>query len=276
MLRLMRRMVGNLKEVVLPDDARIDEVVACFISDLEFDLVETALTLEAARSSFLRTIDKTPPSHNNPQFKDGVIWSDCLGFVQTDDVTLVTSDKAFFEDGDIKKGLSSALAAETVDVPHKLKVIGSLGALMADIRTPVDISDELVVTAVNTQLEGNITGILNRLGFARMGQADVAKSFYATEMPNTLFVEFRLQIPCEDASEAGRSDAILTVAGDGQYQTARREFLGLSPTELGITYKTADGVEEQRRDLFLRAEGFVIGSRTVHHQVREPLKDRAE
>ena len=71
-------MVGNLKEVILPDDARIDDVVANFISGLEFDLLETSLTLEAARSSFLRTVDKIPPSHNIQQFKDGVIWSDCL------------------------------------------------------------------------------------------------------------------------------------------------------------------------------------------------------
>jgi hypothetical protein len=99
-------MVGNLKEVILPDDARIDDVVANFISGLEFDLLETSLTLEAARSSFLRTIDKIPPSRNTQQFKDGVIWSDCLTLSQTDDVTLVTSDKAFYEDGDIKKGLS--------------------------------------------------------------------------------------------------------------------------------------------------------------------------
>ena len=265
-------MVGNLHEVILPDDARINDVVANFISGLKFNTVETSLTLEAARSSFLRTIDKIPPSRNNQQFKDGVLWADCLTLAQTDDVTLVTGDKAFYEDGDIKKGLSLALLAETANLAHRLKVVGSLGALMVDIRAPVNVSDELLVSAVNTQLQADIAGILDRLGFTRAGEPVVARTFYATETPNILFVEFRLEFPCEDASQAGRIDAVLTVAGDGQYLAAKEEFLGLSPTDLGMTYKTADGVEEQRRGVYIRPGGIVIGARTIHHRVREPLE----
>jgi hypothetical protein len=269
-------MVGNLHEVILPDDAHIIDVVANFITGLEFDPVETSLTLEAARSSLLRTIDKIPPSHNNQQFKDGVLWADCLALAQTDDVTLVTGDKAFYQDGDIKKGLSMALLAETDNLAHRLKVVGSLSELMVDIRAPVNVSDELLVAAVNTQLQADIAGILDRLGFIRAGDPVVVRTFYATEAPSTLFVEFRLQFPCEDASAAGRTDAVLRVAGDGQYQAANEEFFGLSPTDLGMTYKTADGVQEQRGGVYIRPGGIVIGRRTVHHQVRELLDDREE
>jgi hypothetical protein len=265
-------MVGNLKEVILPDDARINDVVANFISGLKFDLLETSFTLDAARSSFARTIDKTPPSHNTQQFKDGVIWSDCLTLAQTDDVTLVTGDKAFYEDGKTERGLSLALLAETVDLPHRLQVVGSLGELMADIRAPVNVSDELLVSAVNTQLRANIIGVLDRLGFTPAGEPVVTRTFYATETASTLFAEFRLEFPCEDGSGVGRVDAVLTVAGDGQYESAKQEFLGLNPTEIGITYKTVEGVEERRRDVYARAD-LVIGTRTVHHQVREPLRD---
>jgi hypothetical protein len=214
-------MVGKLNELILPDDARINDVVANFISSLEFDLVETSLTLEAARSSFLRTIDKITASHNDQQFKDGVIWSDCLTLAQTDDVTLVTNDKAFYQDGDIKNGLSLRLLSETTGLPHHIKVVGSLGALMVDIRARVDVSDELLVSA--------ITGILDRLGFTRAGDPVVTKTFYATEKRSILFVEFRLDFPCEDASQAGRVDAVLTIAGDGQYQTRRSGSPAASP-----------------------------------------------
>jgi hypothetical protein len=44
---------------------------------------------------------------------------------QTDDVTLVTGDKALYEDGDIKKGLSLALSAETADLPPKCNPAGN-------------------------------------------------------------------------------------------------------------------------------------------------------
>jgi hypothetical protein len=50
-----------------------------------------------------------------------------------------------------------------------------------------------------------------------------SRTFYATEKPSILFVEFRLDFPCEDASQAGRVDAVLTIAGDGQYQTNKAE-----------------------------------------------------
>ena len=240
-------MVGKLYEVILPDDAHIDDVVANFISGLEFDRVETSLTLEAARSSFLRTIDKSRLATIVSNSRMGSDGADCLKFAHTDDVTLVTGDKQFYEDGDIKKGLSLALLDETANLPRQLKLVGTLGELMADIRASVNVSDKLLVSAVNTQLGADIAGILGRLGFNRAGEPAVSRTFYATETPNTLFVEFRLTLPCADASEAGRTDAVLTVAGDGQYQTANEEFFGLSPTDLGMTYRTADGVEERRR-----------------------------
>jgi hypothetical protein len=144
---------------------------------------------------------------------------------------------------------------------------------MVDIRAPVNVSDELPVSAVNTQLGANISGMLDRLGFTRAGEPVVTRTFYATETSSTLFVEFSLAFPCEDASRGGRVDAVLTVAGDGQYQVVKQEFLGLNPTDLSITYKTTDGVEERRRDAYARGETLIIGTRTVYHQVREPLKD---
>jgi predicted nucleic acid-binding protein len=268
-------MVGSLNEVTLPDDAHLENVAANFISSLDFDLIETSFTFEAARSSLMRTIDKVPPSHKSQQFKDGVIWADCLALAQTDHVTLVTNDKAFYEGDDSKNGLSSRLQTETANLPFDIKLVDSLSALMMDIRQPVTVNDALLVSAVNAQLEAGISGMLDLQGFTRAGDPVVSKTFYATEKPSTLFIEFRLKFPCEDASQAGRVDAVLTVTGDGQYRAAEQKFLGLSPTDLCITYRTADGVEELMRATYGRFEGVVLGTRTVRHRVREPLKDSA-
>lgn len=267
-------MVGKLQDVMLPGDEDIEAVVVAHIGKLGFDLVEVPFTLESARSSLLRTIDKVPPSHGSQQFKDGVIWADCLQLARDDDVTLVTSDKAFYEDGDLKKGkLAKSLLDETRSLQHQLRVVPSLAALLAEIKGPVNVSDQILVEAINEQLGADIGGVLERLAFVRAGSPVVTKSFYATEKPNSLFVEFRLEVPCEDASGAGRFEAMLTAAGDGQYDARSKTFVGLSPTDISITYKTADGTEESRRSVYARLPPLTIGTPTIQHSVRKRLDD---
>ncbi len=87
---------GRLPEVKLPSDKKIEERIASYFNESGFNIEEIPFSYEAARSSFLRTIDKTRPSHNKQQFKDGVLWEDCKALANSDDVILVTMDRAFF------------------------------------------------------------------------------------------------------------------------------------------------------------------------------------
>ncbi|ESZ61979.1 PIN domain-containing protein [Mesorhizobium sp. L103C131B0] len=264
-------IVGDLTELALPDDARIDDIVTGFIARLGFDTHEVPLTIEAARSSFLRTIDKVPPSRNSQQFKDGVIWAECLNFAQVENVILATNDKAFFEGEDTRRGLAAPLEQEAAGLPHKIIVVASLGDLLAEMKAPVSIDDDLLLRAIDEQLASQLDGLAEQNGFSRAGAATVTKNFYATETANALFLEFTAQIPYEDTTGTGRVEAMMTVVGDGQFSTSERRFVGLSPTEMGITYHTAEGIPEERRNVYLRAMGMTLGSRTVRHKVREPL-----
>jgi len=76
--RQLLAVFGKLKELVLPDAQAIEEMVAAVFGKCQVELLETPLTIESARSSFLRAVDKVPPSDKDQQFKDGVIWSECL------------------------------------------------------------------------------------------------------------------------------------------------------------------------------------------------------
>jgi len=77
--------------------------------------LEIPFSLPSAKSSFLKAIDKMPPSDRTQEFKDGVLWADCAGLLTNDDVCLITADKAFFQERDYTKGLSRNLAAEIAD-----------------------------------------------------------------------------------------------------------------------------------------------------------------
>ena len=55
-----------------------------------FDLVQVPFSESSAMASFLRTIDKIPPSHKTQQLKDGVLWEDCKQLANSDEVVFVT------------------------------------------------------------------------------------------------------------------------------------------------------------------------------------------
>ena len=107
-------LFGELKEIVLPDDRDISEFVSKFFSQIGINFIDIPFSLEAARSSFLKIINKEPPNgEKNQQFKDGMIWSHCVDLLESDDVIFVTTDKAFYMDREYKKGLALNLKEET-------------------------------------------------------------------------------------------------------------------------------------------------------------------
>jgi hypothetical protein len=141
--RQLLAVFGKLKEVVLPDEASIDNKVAQIFSGVGVELLNVEFSLESAKNSFLKTINKVPPSDQSQQFKDGVLWADCVGLLQQDDVFLVTSDTDFFQDRKYEKGLAKNLSSEALGKPHQLKVFRSLGELLTDIKTEVSAGSNL-------------------------------------------------------------------------------------------------------------------------------------
>lgn len=72
---------GRLKDVVLPTEDEIVEKVAELFAGFDEAIFDVPLSLKSARSSFLKTIDKVPPSDREQQFKDGVLLADCVGLI---------------------------------------------------------------------------------------------------------------------------------------------------------------------------------------------------
>src|SRR5687768_16906380 len=70
--RQLLALFGSMKEIVLPTPAEIDSLVAGVFSGLRVDIMDVPFSLESARASFLKTIQKVPPSDKTQEFKDGV------------------------------------------------------------------------------------------------------------------------------------------------------------------------------------------------------------
>jgi hypothetical protein len=145
--------------------------------NLGVEVLEIPFGLPSAKSSFLKTIDKVPPSDRTQEFKDGVLWAGCVGLLKDDDLCLVTADKAFFQDRDYAKGLSTNLAAEIADAAHALSLLSSLDQLVRDLRIDVAIDENVLVKAYLDKSFEAIDGLLKRNGFV-LGEKLVLRRFY--------------------------------------------------------------------------------------------------
>ena len=130
---------GKLKEVVLPTSDEIAAKVSEILTSLDVPTRDLPFSMEAARSSFLKTVDKTPPSNKSQEFKDGVIWAHCLDLLADDDVYLITEDKAFYNGRDYKQGLARELLKEASSSSHQIVIVPSLEDLLQDIQCDVQI-----------------------------------------------------------------------------------------------------------------------------------------
>ena len=97
-------LMGTQRQIVLPTEEEIKATVPTLIDRAGIDILNIPLTLEVAESSFAKIRRKHPPSHNTEQFADGVVWAHCVKLLDEADVFLITADRAFFKDNNVKTG----------------------------------------------------------------------------------------------------------------------------------------------------------------------------
>lgn len=264
---------GKLREVVLPTSDDVKAKIQELFDSIEVAKVEVSFSLTSARSSFLKTIDRTPPSDKQQEFKDGVLWADCLALLESEPVVLVTSDKAFYQDRQYEKGLAANLREEAQQHQNQLRIVPTLVALLQSLKQTVTLDEEKLAQAFLTQHDASVNGILNRQGFELGILRSVRYTLFATESPTTLFLEFSLEFGCFDVRGKARTDAVLLLKGDGLYMPATCTFSELRNFGEHLKYRLPDGSERENRNVVVFAGGLVLGHREVSSVVRYKLED---
>jgi len=211
-----------------------------------------------------------PPSDRTQEFKDGVLWADCLDLLKNDDLCLVTADKAFFQDRDYAKGLSTSLAGEIAGVAHSFSLLSSLDQLVRDLRIDVAIDEQVLVKAYLDKSFEAIDGLLKRNGFVLGEKLDTSKALYATENPSVLYVEFTIKFEAKETAGDGRMDGVVTLRGDGSYDTKSHTLTSLRNLEETLRFQQPSGEEREMRNIYASMEGF-LGHRNVSHTIRHKL-----
>lgn len=264
---------GKLREIVLPTEEEILAKVEELFASLGVRQQPIPFCTKSARSALIKTIQKEPPCDKTQEFKDAVIWADCVALLATDEVILVTNDKAFYKDRAYEKGLAPNLLVETMHLPNQFRILSSLSDLLDVIQAPVPLDEDKLQTALLDTFGESITGTLDRAGFSLNAKQKVIYKLFATENPTELFLEFSITISCSDARGEGRMNAFLTLKGDGLYSPTDRAFSALRNFGELLTYLNADGTPQEIRNHIVYASGLIIGHREVTHEIRYALPE---
>lgn len=262
---------GKLKEVVLPNNEDIENLIDNLFTNIDIEFVEIPFGIDSAKNSFLKTIDKLPPSDKSQQFKDGVIWADCVGLLSKGDVHLVTEDKAFYQDRQYSKGLVSNLKNEIASFENNLFLYSSLHDLIKSIQSDVAILPEDLLKSFLENNEESVNRTLERVGFEIGDIEDSVISSFATESPSLLYVEFELLITCNAVIDDGRSNGRLMLSGDGQLDLDAGTYSELRNFGEEFVYISPDGAEEKTKNTVIFIDSAVIGHKEVKHSVRYKL-----
>ncbi|MHC4149863.1 MAG: PIN domain-containing protein [Planctomycetota bacterium] len=269
--RQLLAVFGRLREVVLPKEEDIERLVVNVFGGLEVDVQEIPFTIESARSSLIRAVRRIPPSDKNQEFKDGVLWADCVKLLASESVFLVTNDKAFYEGRDPTKGLAAPLREEIREASSEFRIFPDLGGLLSEITVCVEIPQKTLIEAYMGVQRDKIENMASSHSFALTGEPSADVSIFVTEDPNVLFVNFAIEFTCSDTTDEGRTGAKITARGEGTYDTNSKRLTDLVSRGEELTYLLADGTEKTLANTVVGVGNIVLGHRVVEHSVRYKL-----
>jgi hypothetical protein len=208
--RSMLAILGRMKELVMPSDEEIHQRAEQIFDSHEKRIIRVPFDIAGAKSSFEKIINNLPPnSEKNQQFKDGVIWANCLELAEKGDVCLITQDKAFFKGNQRDQGLAQNLLKEAKNAKSTISIFGELSKLLNEIKSDPNIDKKRLVKLIEAEVYLNVEEISDKHDFEVIGIAGSQFKLYATTEPTEISVQSVLTYDLEDRIKAGRSEGIV-------------------------------------------------------------------
>jgi hypothetical protein len=239
------------------------------ISELDVPTRHIPFTIAAAEASLNKVMWKMPPSDRSQQFKDGVIWADCITLAQEADVYLIGDDKAFFAGHDYKGGLAGNLLTEAKNCPHRVTLFRSLVDLLPEIKSPIEVDDASIAGKIVSN-QVFTTNSVEMPGFALEKPPIIRKKMHHTEAAHSIFVEFEADFRCTDTTMQGRQDGRLTCEGECFYDQVKREAINLFLKRVTFNYLSEAG-EVVSQGVAVAGSVINVGPQVAHYGVRRAI-----
>jgi hypothetical protein len=267
---LLLAVMGSLKELVLPTDDDLERAAENAFDAAKISVLDISFSLKSARASLEKCIKGVPPSGpKDQQFKDGVIWADCLELADQQPVLLVTEDKGFYAERQYEKGLALNLREEAAGTRHGVSVMHALSVVLDKVRIRVEVDYNRLEAAFLPGIREDIDRMLNKHGFVLAERLSGSHKMFATDDPTTVHLEFLLSYVAEHPD--GRQ-GVLDIQAEGRYTPATQTFADLHNRGYELKYQDVDGEKKAANIVFLMGAA-VIGHRTIEHDPRVPLAD---
>ncbi|MDS4026088.1 MAG: PIN domain-containing protein [Candidatus Contendobacter sp.] len=263
----MLAIFGQMKEIVMPEDETIDKKIEDIFNFHKDRLIRIPFDLEGAKSSFDKIIKNLPPnSDSNQQFKDGVIWANCLKLAEAADVNLVTKDKAFYKDRQYSQGLAHNLLKEVKEAPHQIIIFSELASLVDKVKSDLGLDKQKLIELIEQYTYSKVLDISNRKDFEVIGIASSNFEFYATVNPLEVSVKSSIKYNLEGKPFNNGTDGI--VESKAEFILSIRNYDVRNFINLGeyISWIDEDGALKQSSNSYAYAN-IVLGHKTIEHQV---------
>ena len=262
-------VLGKLGTGNIPTEEQIRESVANVIPDIDVPVRRMEFNLDASRSSLRKILKRIPPSRTKEQFRDGVIWANCLELLGDGDVYFVSDDRDFYMDRKYCGGLAAELIEEVKEQPgtSQVKLFRNLTELLEEIRQPIDVDKMEVFRFAREEGSEDIDDILSGNGFATDGSADGNVACFATENADEVYFTFEFRQRCVDSTDAGRRSAVLKLEGSGSLNPVTKDISRIRVSQIRLDYPDWESGGPRRGALF--ASASLNGSKV--HQIRFQL-----
>jgi len=267
--RLLRHL-GALKELVLPPPRELEEAAERAFESARIDVLDIPFSIDSARASFVKCVVGEPPSGpKDQQFKDGVIWADCVRLAAESPVVLVSADKAFFQNRQYASGLASNLDIEAHATKYGITIVHELAALLELVRTPINIDYPALGERLDPHVWAKLKEWVGQQGFIVGGLTSGKHRLFATDDPGQAHLEFELSYRCMHPDDR---EGTLLFRGEGSYSPATATFGPLEQKGEEFIFTDLNGELRTMRSVYM-VGAAVIGHRTVRHEVKVPLDE---
>lgn len=263
-------LFGSIKEILLPSKSEVESLTNRIFENLGVETFDIPFTLESAQSSLIKTIEKLPPSDKTQEFKDGVLWADCLRLLEQDEVLLVSQDKAFYLNREYSKGLADNLQKEAAEKPHKIQLVHSLDEILSQIEEPIPVDKSWLISEIY-KTHTNAIRLMEKEGVEQIEEARIEYDLFATENPDSIYISYNTEASCTDIINAGRNNIKIAFKGNATLHLGERSPSGRKIIEERISFTHPNGTEDHVANNYLYASA-IMGHRTIEHSVRHQLR----
>lgn len=269
----MLAILGQMKEMIMPEDEAIDKKIEEIFSFHEDRLIRVPFDFEGAKNSFDKIIRNLPPnSDGNQQFKDGVIWENCLKLAVVGDVSLVTKDKAFYKDRQYSQGLAPNLLKEAKEAPHQITIFSELASLVDEVKSDLGLDKQKIIELIEQYTYSKVLDISNRKDFEVIGIASSSFEFYATINPLEVSVKSNINYNLESKQPNKNTNGTIESKAEFILNTNNYQIRNFINHGEFIYWIDENGDIKQNNNICCYVSGLTFGHRTVEHHISYRLE----